>query len=97
MTTFEGSIKCVKPRGILVFFGNSSGKVSSFDQALLGSQGSSYLTRSSITLYFGNPIDLKTGTNAVFTAIRNQHFKIRNINRYTFADALKAHQDIETA
>jgi len=97
MTTLEGSIKCVKPRGTLVLFGNSSGKVSNFDPALLGSQGSIYLTRPSIAHYCGDPIDLKTGTNAVFTAIRNQHFKIRNINRYTVSDALKAHQDIENS
>jgi len=95
LATFEGSLKCVKPRGTLVLFGNSSGKVSNFDPALLGSQGSIYLTRPSIAHYFSDPIDLKTGTNAVFTAIRNQHFKIRNINRYTIADAQKAHQDIE--
>ncbi|EPJ43318.1 MAG: hypothetical protein OFPII_42490 [Osedax symbiont Rs1] len=93
--TFSRSLKCVKQRGTMVLFGNSSGSVDSFNPAVLGSQGSIYLTRPSIAHYTGDPRDLQTGANAVFAAIREQRFKIKDINRYALEDAASAHQALE--
>ncbi len=93
--TFNRSLKCVKQRGTMVLFGNSSCSVDSFNPAVLGSQGSIYLTRPSIAHYTSNPLDLQAGANSVFAAIREQRFKIKDINRYPLEDAASAHQALE--
>lgn len=94
-TTFDRSLKCVKQRGTLVLFGNSSGNVDNLNPALLGSQGSIYLTRPSIAHYTSNPLDLQIGATTVLTAIAEQRFNINNINRYPLESAIEAHTAIE--
>ena len=93
--TFLGSLDCLKPRGLLVSFGNSSGKVTPFDIGILTQKGSLYLTRPSLATYTATRADLEATAREVFEVIREGKVKVEIRHRYPLAAAEQVHRDLE--
>ena len=67
--TFQGSLDCLQPRGLLVMFGQSSGLVPPFDLTALGVKGSLYLTRPTLATYAGSPEALRCMAGDLFQVV----------------------------
>ena len=93
--TFEGSLDCLAPRGVMVSFGNASGPVSAFETGLLAAKGSLYLTRPSLPHYTATRKELETTANDLFRVVRNGAVKIEIHQTYALKDAARAHRDLE--
>jgi len=95
-TTFEQSLQCLRPRGLLVLFGGASGAVPPFDLIRLSTMGSLYVTRPTLKDYVATRADLESRANDVFTAVANGALKLRLEHIYPLADAAHAHRDLES-
>jgi len=93
--TFEGSLDVLRPRGLMVSFGNASGPVSMPSLLVLANKGSLYLTRPTIVTYMATTEQLRTGAKAVFDAVRDGTLEVRIQQRYALADAAEAHRALE--
>lgn len=94
-TTFADSLSCVKERGTVVSFGESSGPVEPFNISQLGAKGSLYLTRPSIAHYTSNRLELEEASEVVFNMIRQNVFNTESITTYPLTETSQAHQDLE--
>ena len=94
--TFKGSISCLKPRGMMVSFGNASGSLDPLNVPKDIQSKSLYFTRPTIGHYFTNRKDLQAGADAVFEKIKFGMIKVNIFKEYKLADAKQAHQDLET-
>ena len=94
--TFMSSLDCLKPRGLLVVFGNASGAVNAFDLGLLASRGSLYVTRPTIMSYSVGDEELAEAAKDVIEIVKSGKVKIPVNQRYALADAAKAHRDLES-
>ena len=92
--TLLSSIECIQPRGILVNFGQSSGKIENFDLGSL-QKGSLYVTRPSLMTYTAERGDLENSSNTLFDMVLKGKVKIPVNNRYKLKDAVQAHRDLE--
>lgn len=92
--TFQGSIDCLSPFGMMVMAGNSSGAVPPIDLGKVG-RGSLYLTRPSIVAYTATREDLVSSANEVFDIVLSGRVKIEVNQRYPLRDAARAHRDLE--
>lgn len=93
--TFPASLDCIKPRGLWVSFGNSSGSVEAFNIGLLSQKGSLFATRPTLYTYTSTRADLEACANSLFDIVRGNKVRI-NINQtYALRDASKAHTDLE--
>jgi len=90
--TFEGSLDCLQPRGLMVSFGNSSGAVPPFSPAILSAKGSLYLTRPTLFHYAATPAQLQAMANDLFDVIARGAVKIAINQRFALADAKAAHE-----
>lgn len=95
-STFEGSLDCLRPRGLMVSFGNASGVVSIPDLGVLSRKGSLYLTRPTGTHYLSARDDLLAGAKALFDAIAAGAITVDILARFPLADAQKAHEALES-
>ncbi|MGV3573544.1 MAG: quinone oxidoreductase family protein [Devosia sp.] len=93
--TFEGSLDCLRPRGLLASFGNASGVVSIPDLTVLSRKGSLYVTRPTSGHYFTRREDLLEGADALFGAIRSGAIKVEIGGRFKLDEAEKAHRALE--
>lgn len=93
--TFEGSLDCLRPRGLMVSFGNASGPVPPFSPAILGAKGSLYLTRPSLVAYTATRADLLESAKALFDVVTSGAVKIAVNQTYPLKDAAQAHRDLE--
>jgi NADPH:quinone reductase len=93
--TFMASLDCLRPRGLLVSFGNSSGKVTPFDIGILSQKGSLYLTRPTLATYTATRSDLEATAKEVFDAIRSGKVKVEIRHTYPLAKAEQVHRDLE--
>jgi NADPH2:quinone reductase len=93
--TFEGSLDCLAPRGMLVSFGQSSGKVPPLDTGVLAAKGSLYLTRPSLMAYTASREDLVASAAALFEVVLAGKVRIEINQTYALADAAEAHRDLE--
>ena len=93
--TFLSSLDCLKPRGTLVSFGQSSGTVEPFDLGLLSAKGALYLTRPSLAYYTADRDELIYRANEVFAAVLSGAINISINQTYPLAEAVAAHQDLE--
>ena len=91
--TFQGSLECLKPFGMMVSFGNSSGAVPPFDLRLL--KGSLYITRPSLQPYTARREDLLSTSSDLFSVVLSGKVKIEVNQRYALKDAAQAHRDLE--
>jgi NADPH2:quinone reductase len=93
--TFEGSLDCLRPRGMMVSFGNASGPVSIPDLGILARKGSLYLTRPTGAHYFSRREDLLDAGEALFGAIASGQIKVHIGQRFALRDAAEAHRALE--
>jgi NADPH:quinone reductase len=93
--TFPRSLDCLRPRGLFVSFGQSSGPIPPFNMALLSQKGSLYATRPTIFLYNAKHEDLEASAKALFEVVASGVVRIEINQRYALKDAAKAHADLE--
>jgi NADPH:quinone reductase len=93
--TFYGSLDCLRPRGVMALFGNSSGPVTGLDTAILAGKGSLYLTRPSLPHYVATRADLTKRARDLFRVVSSGAVKIEVNQTYALKDAAKAHRDLE--
>ena len=93
--TWDGSLDCLRPRGMMVSFGNSSGPVDSFAPAVLSQKGSLYLTRPTLFNYTATREDLEATAQDLFDVVSSGAVKIEIHQTYPLKDAAAAHRDLE--
>src|SRR5690606_12727974 len=93
--TFEGSLDSLRPRGLLVSYGNASGPVSIPSLVVLSVKGSLYLTRPSTATYMATTEQLRTAAAAVFAAVKAGVLDVKVNQRYALSDAAEAHRALE--
>jgi NADPH2:quinone reductase len=94
-TTFEKGLNVLRPRGMMVLFGGSSGAVPPFDLIALSQKGSLYLTRPSLAHYIATREELVARSAAVFGMIAAGKLKLRIEHTYPLAQAQQAHRELE--
>jgi NADPH2:quinone reductase len=94
-STFDGSLACLRPRGMLVLFGGSSGAVPPFDLIRLSTMGSLYVTRPTLKDYTATREELEQRAGDVLRWIADGTLKLRLEHTYPLADAAQAHRDLE--
>ena len=93
--TWDGSLDCLRPRGLLASFGNASGVVPPQNLGILAAKGSLYVTRPTLATHIASRADLVERSNALFDIVKSGKVKIETTARYKLADAQKAHRDLE--
>ena len=94
-TTFEKGLNVLRPRGMMVLFGGSSGAVPPFDLITLSQKGSLYVTRPTLHQYIATRDELMSRSGAVFGMMTSGKLKLRIEHTYPLADAQQAHRDLE--
>ena len=94
--TFEGSLDCLAPRGTLVSFGQSSGKIDPFDVGILSAKGSLYLTRPTLMTYTASRADLEASAQALFDVVGRGAVRIAVNQTFPLAEAAAAHRALES-
>jgi NADPH2:quinone reductase len=93
--TFAGSIECLKIRGMLVSFGNSSGPLSDIDVRKMIQPKGLYFTRPSMGQYLETKDEIKEGADKLFEKIKLGQIKVKIFKKYKLEDAIQAHEDLE--
>ena len=93
-TTFDKSLDCLRPRGYLVLFGQSSGPVPPFDPGKLAAKGSLFLTRPSLPHYTLERSELLQRANDVFSWTTTGKLKVRIDKTFPLAEAAEAHRQL---
>ena len=94
--TFKGSIACLKPRGMMVSFGNASGPLDLLNVPKDIQSKSLFLTRPSIGHYFTNRNEIQKGADEIFEKIKFGMIKIKIFKEYKLSEAKQAHIDLES-
>jgi NADPH2:quinone reductase len=95
-TTFEQGLASLRPRGMLVLFGQSSGPVPAIDPQILNTRGSLFLTRPSLAHHLLDREELLWRAEEVLNAVASRALKLRIDRTYPLADAGAAHRDLES-
>jgi NADPH2:quinone reductase len=93
--TWEGTLECLRPRGLIVSFGNASGPVPPVNLGILSTKGSLYVTRPTLATHIASRTDLVERANDLFEVVKSGKVKIETTKRYKLADAQQAHRDLE--
>ncbi|MCU7851851.1 MAG: quinone oxidoreductase [Candidatus Thiodiazotropha sp. (ex Monitilora ramsayi)] len=93
--TFQASLACLAPRGLLVSFGQSSGKVPPFDITELSQKGSLFITRPTLLDYVKTSSQLKKSAEALFTICSQGKIEMNIHREYALSEARHAHDDLE--
>ena len=93
--TFERSLDCLRPFGLLASFGNASGPVPPFSPLILGPKGSLYVTRQTLFTHIATRESTQAMADDLFAVVQSGAVKIRIDQRYALADVAKAHRDLE--
>ena len=94
-TTFEKGLNVLRPRGMMVLFGGSSGAVPPFDLIALSQKGSLYVTRPTLGNYIATREELQARSGAVFGMIAEGKLKLRIEHTYPLSEAERAHRELE--
>ncbi|UYN94750.1 MAG: quinone oxidoreductase [Enhydrobacter sp.] len=94
--TWNASLDCLQPRGLMVSFGNASGAVPPVALGILNTKGSLYVTRPSLGAYTATRKSLEAAAKAVFKMVKSGKVKIAIDQRYPLAEAAQAHIDLES-
>ena len=94
-TTFQGSLQCLRPRGLMVSFGNASGAVPPVDIIQLSTRGSLYLTRPTLAHYTATREELEQTASDLFGMVSSGKVRIEPSATYPLAEAARAHRDLE--
>ena len=95
-TTFDKSLKVIRPRGMMVLFGQSSGPVPPFDPSLLNARGSLFLTRPSLAHYLASRNELLRRTGEIMDLVVSGRLKVRVSAMYPLSEVARAHRDLES-
>ncbi|MFT6287690.1 MAG: NADPH2:quinone reductase [Halieaceae bacterium] len=93
--TFEMSLDCLRPRGLMVSFGNASGSPDPLDLQILTAKGSLFITRPSVVTYTANTDEMRQSMADVFARVASGIIKVEINQRYALADVQQAHRDLE--
>ena len=93
--TFNDSLECLQPRGLMVSFGNASGAVEPFAPALLAAKGSLFLTRPTLATYTATRADLEKTTADLFGVLSSGAVTVEVNQTYPLENAAQAHRDLE--
>jgi NADPH2:quinone reductase len=94
-TTFEKSLDCLRPRGCLALFGQSSGPVPPFDLGKLAAKGSLFVTRPTLLHYMSDRRELLDRANELFDWIASGQLKLRIDKSFALAEVAEAHRLLE--
>ena len=94
--TFEMSLDCLRPRGLMVSFGNASGAPDPLNLQVLANKGSLYITRPTMVTYTLTTEELQQSSNDLFTRVLSGAVRIEINQRYALADVQQAHRDLES-
>jgi NADPH:quinone reductase len=94
-TTFEKGLNVLRPRGMMVLCGGSSGPVAPLDPLTLTTKGSLFLTRPSLTHYIATREELESRAGAVFDMVAEKKVKLRVEHVYALTNAQQAHRELE--
>ncbi|MCH8617055.1 quinone oxidoreductase [Sphingomonas sp. SM33] len=93
--TFLRSLDCLRPRGIMVSYGNSSGPVDPFPPGILAQKGSLFLTRPTLYHYTASRAELEAAAAELFDVVASGKVKIEVKQRFALKDAAEAHRALE--
>ena len=93
--TLMASLDSLRPRGLLVSFGNASGPVKALDLGLLSAKGSLYVTRPTLFSYTATDADFRDTASDLIDIVKSGKVRIPVNQRYALADAAQAHRDLE--
>jgi NADPH2:quinone reductase len=93
--TFDMSLDCLRPRGLMVSFGNASGAPDALDLQVLSNKGSLFITRPSMMTYTADTEELRQCLGDVFERVVSGEIKVEVNQRYPLADVRQAHTDLE--
>ena len=94
--TFEKNLNVMRPRGMLVLYGMSSGPVPPVDPAKLSEKGSLYMARTTLAHFTATREELLARTSALFNMIADGKLKLLIARKYALAEAPQAHHDLES-
>jgi NADPH2:quinone reductase len=94
--TFEGSLNCLRPFGLLASFGNASGPVPPFAPGILGTKGSLYLTRATLFTHIASREATQRMADELFAVVQSGQVRIRIDQRFALADVAEAHRALES-
>ncbi len=93
--TWETSLDCLRPFGLMASFGNASGVVPPFAPGSLGARGSLYVTRQTLFTHIATREAMQSMSDELFAVVASGAVKIHVAQRYALADAAQAHRDLE--
>ena len=93
--TWEKSLDCLAPFGLMASFGNASGPVAPFSPGVLGAKGSIYVTRQTLFTHIASRQSTQAMADALFAVVLSGEVKIHIAQRYALADVQQAHRDLE--
>jgi NADPH:quinone reductase len=93
--TWERSLSCLRPRGMMVSFGNASGPVAPFSPSALAAKGSLFLTRPTLTSYIASRAELMESAAKVFSMVHAGAIKVAVRQTYPLREAAQAHRALE--
>jgi NADPH:quinone reductase len=93
--TFHKSLNCLRPRGMMVTFGQSSGPVGNIDPLILSQKGSLFLTRPTLAYYIADPAELHARAADLFSWLESGRLKVHIHKTYPLSGAADAHRDLE--
>jgi NADPH2:quinone reductase len=94
-STFHKSLDCLRPRGMMVTFGQSSGPIGQIDPLVLSQKGSLFLTRPSVANHISERAELDWRSSEIFKWIEEGRLKLNIYKIYELRDAASAHRDLE--
>jgi NADPH2:quinone reductase len=94
--TFDMSLDCLQPRGMMVSFGNASGPPEPLELQTLANKGSLFITRPTMLSYTATPEELQQSSEDLFSRVLSGDVKIEINQRYSLADCQQAHRDLES-
>ena len=94
--TFEGSIECLKIRGMMVSFGKSSGPLSDINVRKMIQPKGLYFTRPVMGQYLETKDEIREGADKLFEQIKFGRVKVKIFKKYNLEDVIQAHKDLET-
>jgi NADPH2:quinone reductase len=93
--TWDKSLDCLSPFGLMASFGNASGPVAPFSPAILGPKGSIYVTRQTLFSHIATRESTQAMADDLFDVVLNGQVKIRIDQRYPLENVQQAHRDLE--
>ena len=93
--TFEISLDCLRPRGLMVSFGNASGAPDPLDLQILSAKGSLFITRPTLLSYTASPEELRQSSEDLFSRMLSGDIRVDINQRYSLAEVQQAHRDLE--